>query len=321
MTSITSLFPTEETAALVVNSMVGEKVLSAQRLTTGDQYFVFAVKTTHSEYVIRMTDEKQKGKFSSAVYWEEKLLPLGIPLAKFIHSDLDGKYSTFPALLMNRLPGDDLCNVYASLNEADKKNLANEIVHIQAAMHALPEGKGYGITESYEKIPDNKTWFDFLFNRLKLFRDIINEAAIFDVNNVEKVMTLMKKFQNEFIAISAQPFLWDASERNVIVYKGKISGIVDVDDICFGDPLFVVGLTSTALENEGFDTLYSDYWAEALLLDKASKIRLAFYRLFFTIVFMRKHSMTTANNQKIAFNIQRLNNIFQQSLTRVEEYT
>lgn len=65
-----------------------------------------------------------------------------------------------------------------------------------------------------------------------------------------------------------------------------------------------------------YDTLYSDYWAEALLLDKASQLRLEFYRLFFTIVFMRKHTMTTTNNQKIAFSIERLNKIFQQSLIR-----
>jgi aminoglycoside phosphotransferase (APT) family kinase protein len=319
MINITSSFPTEDTAALVVTSMIGEKALSSERLTTGDQYFVFAVKTTNAEYVIRMTDEKQKDKFCSAIYWQEKLLLLGIPLARFIQADLDIKYSPFPALLMNRLPGDDLCNVYSSLTKTDKKNLANEMVRIQAAMNALPDGKGYGIAESYETIPQDKTWFDFILNRLNLFRDIIKEAAIFDIKNVEYVITLTKKLQNEFDKISPRPFLWDASERNVIVYKGRISGIVDVDDMCFGDPLFVIGLTSTALESEGYDTLYSDYWAEALLLNKASQLRLAFYRLFFTIVFMRKHTMTTTNNQKIAFNIERLDKIFQQSLTRVEE--
>jgi aminoglycoside phosphotransferase (APT) family kinase protein len=58
-------------------------------------------------------------------------------------------------------------------------------------------------------------------------------------------------------AIPATPFLWDASERNVLVHNGKITGIVDVDELCFGDPSFVIALTSTALELEEQDTVYT----------------------------------------------------------------
>jgi len=76
--------PNEEIAAVVVASMMNEKVLSSIRMTTGDQYFVFATKTTTSEYVIRMTDADHKNKFLSAIYWQEKLIPLGVPLAQFI---------------------------------------------------------------------------------------------------------------------------------------------------------------------------------------------------------------------------------------------
>lgn len=77
--------------------------------------------------------------------------------------------------------------------------------------------------------------------------------------------------------------------------------------------------TYSALENDGHDTLYTDYWADALQLDKKAKLRLEFYRLFYIIVFMRKHSMTTANSQKVIFNVQRLKNMFDQSLMRILE--
>ncbi|MBA2651024.1 MAG: hypothetical protein H0U73_01945, partial [Tatlockia sp.] len=123
--------------------------------------------------------------------------------------------------------------------------------------------------------------------------------------------------EDDLASITPRPFLWDASERNVIIDKGKITGIVDVDEVCFGDPLFVIGLTHVALENEGHDTLYTDYWAQALELDKKAQVRLEFYRLFYAIIFMRKHSMTTSNLQKIKFNVPRLEAIFKNSLTRI----
>lgn len=311
-----SISPSEAIAAAVVTAMTNEKVLSAIRMTTGDQYFVFDVKTINSEYVIRMTDVSHKKNFISAIYWQEKLIPLGIPLAKFIKSDLKGDYSQFPALLMKRLPGDDLCNVYSNLTDSDKKNLAKEIIEIQSKTKLLPDGSGYGISASYEQMPESNSWYDFLMDRLLLFKDIIRKNAVFDGNEVIKVISIAKDMKKELHLIPAKPFLWDASERNVIIYKGKITGIVDVDDVCFGDPLFVLGLTYVALENEGHDTLYADYWTEALQLDSKAQCRLEFYRLFYSVVFMRKHSMTTTNCQKVIFNVPRLQNIFRKSLMR-----
>jgi len=315
---ISTSFPDETIAASVVTSMTNEKVISSTRMTTGDQYFVFAVKTEKSEYVIRMTNSEHKDKFISAIYWQEKLIPLGIPLAKFIQSDLDGKHSPFPALLMMRLPGDDLCNIYSSLTSSDKKNLAREMVKIQSATSTLPDGLSYGIAASLIQVTGDKSWYDFLMNRLQFFTQCIKENAIFDENLVAEVISIAKTMEEELRAIPARPFLWDASERNVIIHQGKISGIVDVDDMCFGDPLFVLALTYTALENEGHDTLYTDYWADALQLDKNAKRRLAFYRLFYAVTFMRKHSMTTTNRQKVIFDVDRLNNIFQQARMRVK---
>jgi fructosamine-3-kinase len=317
--SMPLILPNENIAIAVVEAMTGDKALASTRLITGDQHFVFAINTSSSEYVLRMTNVEQRNKFISAIYWQEKLLPLSVPLAKFIKVDLDRKYSEFPALLMMRLPGDDLCNVYSSLTDSDKRNLANEMEKIQKLTVVLPAGSSYGITDSYENVTEFKSWYDFLVQRIHLFMDIISEAGIFDANEISKVLSIAKQLKEELHEIPATPFLWDASERNVIIHKGKISGIVDVDEVCFGDPLFVLGLTYSALENEGHDTLYTDYWVEALHLDKRAQLRLAFYRLFYIVVFMRKHSMTTANRQKINFNVQRLKNMFQQSLTRINE--
>lgn len=315
----TPVYPNKDIAAEVVSSMTNEKVLSSSRMTTGNQYFVFDIKTTSSEYVIRMTDSNHRNNFISALYWQEKLIPLGVPLAKFIKTDLQGAYSQFPALLMLRLPGDDLCNIYSNLTDSDKKNLAKEMVRIQSITNLLPDGPGFGIASSYEQIPESNSWYDFLLNRLLLFKDIIKESAVFDENKVTEVISIANNMEEELRSIRPRPFLWDATERNVIIYKGKITGIVDVDDLCFGDPLFVLGLTYTAMENEGHDTLYTDYWAEALQLDKKAQFRLAFYRLFYAIVFMRQHTMTTTNSQKVSFDVPRLQNIFKQSLIRIME--
>lgn len=270
----------ENIAANTVASMTNEDVLSSTRLTTGDQYFVYAVKTVYSEYVIRMTTIDHKKKFESAIYWQSMLLPLGIPLAKFIQTDLDGIHSQYPSLLMRRIPGDDLCNIYSDLTTSDKKNLANEIVQIHAAMNNLPDGNGYGIVDSYKTPFEEKSWYNFLINRLELFKPIIKQKNIFNIRDTDAAISIAKDIESEFQTIRSRPFLWDATERNVLVHNGKISGIVDVDELCFGDPLFALALTYIGLEIEGHDTIYPDSWAEALELDIKAELRLEFYRLF-----------------------------------------
>lgn len=308
----------EQIASSIVHSMTYESVLSATRMQTGDQNYVYAVKTLATEYVIRMTDISHKYKFESAIKWQNMLLPLGVPVAEFIQSDLDGKYSPFPSLLMHRIPGDDLINVYPKLTDADKSNLSAEMVNIQALCSSLPEGNGFGITDSYDHLLDDRSWFSFLSNRLHVYKDIIANNGVFSPDFVTSVIELMNKLNDNFNIIRSIPFLWDASERNVLVLHGKITGIVDIDELCFGDPLLVIALTSTCLELECYDTRYTDYWADHLRLDKAAQDRLNFYKLFYAVAFMRKHGIQTANDKKAVYDTERLIEIYHRSLERMK---
>ena len=134
-----------------------------------------------------------------------------------------------------------------------------------------------------------------------------------------KAINIAHELEHNFSSILPRPFLWDASERNVLVNRGKITGIVDVDEVCFGDPLLVIALTSTCLELEGLDTEYTNYWEIGLELDSSAQIRLNFYKLFYAVAFMRKHSLKTENNKQIMFDTKKLEKIFYQSLARLNQ--
>jgi len=306
--------PDETIAAAVAAAMTNESVVSASRLTTGEQNFVFSVKTTISEYVIRMTYMQYKDKFSSALYWQNKLIPLGVPLARFIHTDLDARHSSFASVLMHKLPGDDLINIYSQLSDTQKMNLAHEIVTIQHSVNSLPEGRGFGFVGRYEDEPAFHSWYDFMLSRIEIAMNKIKDMGVFDVNSLSVIYSIAKELETDLRAVHAKPFMWDTSERNVIINQGKISGIVDVDDMCFGDSLFVLALTYVALELFGHDTVYTDYWADLLKLDANARLRLTFYRLCYILWFMRKYNLTSHNQQAIIFDAQRLNDMFKKLL-------
>jgi hypothetical protein len=310
--------PDLTTVKSVATNLLQKTVIDVARLTTSNKNFVFAVKTSSGEYVVRMTNKDYRNTYEAAVYWQNKLLPLGVPLAKFIATDLDGKYSEFCTLLMHREPGDDLCNLYPTLSEITKKNLAQQIVNIHAKTTTLPLGTSYGFANTYEQAITYKTWLDFLHARIELCNTSLKKTNAFPTNIITNVLEIAADIKSLLLDVKPIPFMWDTSERNVIIHNDQISAIVDVDDMCFGDPLFVLGLTYVALEALGFDSTYCDTWAALLNLDQKAQLRLDFYRLFYTTWFMRHYAdVVSDNGTPYNMNADILNKLFAESIDRI----
>ena len=304
--------PNEETAAKVTAALTGELVTKAIRLTTGNQNYVYAVETKQSKYVIRMT-AKFKDKFISALYWQEQLIPLGVPLAKFIALDLTEKYSNFSSLLMKQVPGKDIGQAYYSLTKDQKKSIAQQMVDIHTKLNTLPDGEKYGYTPN----PPHETWVDFLAKDLNVASDRIRTAKIFNENIVQIAASFLNAMESDFLKIRPRPFMPDTTVKNAMIHDGKLMGIVDVDDICYGDPLFTLSLTYTGSEIDGLDTDYADAWAGLLNLDDNAKRRLEFYRLLHTVWFMGEQSIISANGQKLSFDTEKLKQMFAGSVERL----
>ncbi len=312
--------PDIESANIAASILLKEDVLEAKRLTTGGKNFVFAISTISGDFVIRMTTKEHKGAYESAIYWQNKLLPLGVPLAKFIAADLEEQVSPFPTLIMQRVPGDDLCNVYKKLSTTNKQNLAQQITNIHTKTSAMPIGVNYGFANSYEEGAKYKSWYDFLLARLELCSKSLKNTNDFEHGITSKVLAIADDMHDDFLKIPAQPFMWDTSERNVMVNHNHITAIIDVDDMCFGDPLFVLGLTYVALESLGFDNIYCDTWAKLLNLNHKAQLRLEFYRLFYTTWFMRHHAdVVSDNGTPYNMNANTLNNLFKTSIDRIKD--
>ncbi len=305
--------PDEKSAAHVVSHLTGETVISVSRLVTGNQNYVYAVDTEQSAYVIRMTN-KFRDKFVSALHWQEQLIPLGVPLAKFIAQDLDGQYSPFPALLMKRLPGADIGRAYPSLTAEQKKSIARQMVDIHAKLSVLPDGPKYGYTPN----PPHETWVDFLAKDLNVASDRISKAQIFDRNIIKIAFSFLDSLKEDLLKIRPRPFMPDTTVKNVIIHDGALVGIVDVDDICYGDSLFTLSLTYAGSEIDGHDTDYADAWAEFLDLDIHAQRRLEFYRLLHTIWFMGEQAIISANGQKLSFDTEKLKMMFEGSVCRLK---
>jgi len=116
----------------------------------------------------------------------------------------------------------------------------------------------------------------------------------------------MKQFQDYLQNVELLAFLDDTTTKNVLIQDGKLAGIVDVDQICYGDSLLVIGLTNMALLGMKADTKYIDFWLDELNATPIQRKIVIFYTLLFCIDFMGEQGMKFDNGKVISIDDEKI---------------
>lgn len=251
----------------------------------GNCHFVFDVITESGRKVVaRVARPENKNLLENAIGWSRLLKTKGVPLPEILAFKLNS--TNFPYLILERLKGTDLNEVYPQLSKIEKKSLATELVKIQNSVKNLPTAKGFGFLANYETDSYCRTWSGVLRNSLARSRNRMKSGGVFETKAVARVEEHLYKFENYFSQIRPVAFLDDITTKNVIVHKGKLSGIVDVDWVCFGDNLLTIALARMSLLLSNYDLDYIEFWCDEIKLKEGQKQILDFYTALFCVDFM-----------------------------------
>jgi aminoglycoside phosphotransferase len=251
--------PDERLARELVVHALGREPVAMRRFPTGMMHYVYeATFADRASVVVRIAAEYGHAAMRGAAELSRLLRPRGVPLPAILVENLE---PPFPHLILERLPGTDLEYVVAGLSPQRLELIAASIVAAQKiTAEAVGPGKRYGFAVSSETAP-YESWPDLLAAHLGRSRQRIVAAGLFDVRELDPLDDALAAMRPELAAIPATPFLHDTTTRNVIVTAdGNFSGIVDVDDLCFGDPRYVVVLTHVAIITRGYPTTYTEAW-------------------------------------------------------------
>lgn len=294
--------PTEEDAARILTAVMGHPVASITRFPTGLAHYVYdAQLSDERRYVVRLTRLASQAEFAGAVYWHHELKPLGVPLPELFYADVEGTNHGFPTLIMERLPGTDLGALYPLLTPTQKRDIARQIAELQRRVATLPHGAGFGYALAYDDPALKSEWKDVMDASLKRSRGRIRAADVVDIATVERVQEVINRCIDYFDTVEPTCFLHDTTTKNVIVHEGTLSGVVDVDSVCFGDPLLTPALTRMALLGTGYDTTYVDAWQAELALTPAQQRVLTVYTAVFCLDFLAElgHAFNRARAQPV----------------------
>jgi aminoglycoside phosphotransferase (APT) family kinase protein len=259
---MTAQDPTPETAAEIVRLRFGRTPSAVRRFAAGLRHFVYeALFDDRAPVVVRLTRGADRVIARSAAALSAQLRPLGAPLPELI---FDGAEETpFPYLVLERLPGRDLGDVAPSLVDAALDRIAARVVEAQALTATLPSAGRYGYAAHPQGAPFGR-WSEVLDESLAKTRRRIAAAGLYDQRAPDRIGGLLDELRPDLDAVPATPFLHDTTTKNVIVTDdGGFSGIVDVDDLCYGDPRHAAALTLASLlggSAAGGPTQYGGFW-------------------------------------------------------------
>lgn len=283
-------------AIALFESVSTSRVVHIERCATGMANYVFIVFTEKDKFVLRCS--KDENAYQDTVYWLGRLAECDIPIPTVLS---EGQYGGYVYLILSYFPGEDLGDVYGELKDSEKRQIAGEVVRIQRKVSKL------------EHRPDPAwTWNRFVDEMLDVAETRIQSKHYFDPDKVRLVRKLQKDLQDYLDQVPQTPYLDDISTKNLLIHGGKVSGIIDIDGIGFGDWLTFAALSQVALLNMDQDTSYIDYLLDEIRPTPAQRKAFIFYCLLYCVDFMGERGMqfldkTVPVDENV---IRRLNGIF-----------
>ena len=267
---------------------------SVQRNQVGIAAYVYTVEINESKYVIKLSETKEL--IFGSTYWLNKLQNLNLPIPKIytVNTQTNPYY-----FIMSFIDGKDLGLVYSNLSNEQKRNIAHDIYRYQNIIQSLPLANGYGFLNSYEDKNNIKNnWKEVVESHIQRSENRISQNGIFSLDYVKRVRRFIPCFNDYFNTVKARAFFDDATTKNVLIAEGKLTGIIDLDWICFGDRLYVIALTTMSLISMHADLEYVECWKNLEKLSKMQETVLLFYILVFCVDFMSEKGMRFNREEK-----------------------
>jgi aminoglycoside phosphotransferase (APT) family kinase protein len=157
-------------------------------------------------------------------------------------------------VVLDWLPGRDIFYVFGSLDVRQSERIAETVVTFQCRVAQwLPAADGgFGWTGIGARAPHAR-WTDIFGEPAPTLSHFATLART-DATPLERFRARLglvrASLEHYFDTLRPVCFLDDLTIKNVLVDGGELSGLIDFDTVCYGDPLLVLGATLAHIDTE-----------------------------------------------------------------------
>ena len=234
--------PNEQAACNAVECELACTPITMERMTFGHNSITYSADFADRAPIIIRTN-RNPAVFAKTRSNLTHLAQLGLPVPCVLAADLSCSRFPFAYLILEKIPGRDLRYELPTMTPAQMTGTAGQIVGFQKAVGAgLPQGDGFGYVSIGETGPF-PTWKALLHDETEYRVLFDGPFASYKTRFAEAFRRCDRYLDN----VMPTCFLDDLTTKNVIVEQGQLRGVIDFDTVCYGDPLFMVGLTAATV--------------------------------------------------------------------------
>jgi aminoglycoside phosphotransferase (APT) family kinase protein len=228
----------------LITHTFGASPTTVQRMAFGHTSVTYKVDVSNRQLIVRTN--AAPSAFAHTVGNLETLRSLGLPAPRLLASNLSSSRYGAAYLILESIPGRDLRFELRTMNRNQQFQLANELVGFQRKVGSLPHPQGYGYAAIQQNGPLS-SWVKVVESQIA---DVSHTSLPRLARLTRAVHRGIRAHASELSAVPPTCFLDDLTTKNVIVQEGVLQGIVDLDFVCYGDPLFWIALTAVAIVSD-----------------------------------------------------------------------
>lgn len=268
---------------------------SIERIPIGISNEVYDVVLKNKSVIIRLSPTDKYLRGSHVHIPEFKALNIKVPdlLAE------DYTQSRIPLFyqIQSKIEGKDLGCVIQTLNQSQLITLAKEIATIFLKVKTLPVTDQFGLIWGGDNdLSDSwaermKIWVEESIARGK-------ETGVMDDKISHIAHRLYAKYEPYFNTIKPTMYYGDICSKNVMIYRGKFNGLVDLDGLTQGDPLEALGRIKLSWYKTPYGELYINTIMQELNLDHQEQQTVIMYALLNQISWACENGIQFNQNTK-----------------------
>lgn len=217
--------------------------IKISKLSGGLKNAVYLIEDGTKKIVLKIAP-KDESKMITAdrniLWWEaemlEKMEELELPTPKLLYFDDSHSICEEPYIFMSYLSGENYLQCKENLSKNEVDNIEKELGLISAKICSIHSDQFF-LPAQPDKIFNNN--YEFVLN---LFELLLHDAKSKDMdlgkNNYQNILNIINSKRDSLNNISnlclSHTDIWDG---NVLVDKGRVSGIVDFTDLYYCDEL------------------------------------------------------------------------------------
>lgn len=223
-----------------------------------------------------------------------KFKNLGIKVPTILFQDYSKNLIPFSYQIQNKIEGQDLGLVIETLSIEQLKGLAKEIANIFYKVKTITSTDKFGLIWGGGENDVSDSWTE----RIRIWIDESEEfgtrTGVMDDNMLSLAEKLFVKYKSYFDSITPITYYGDLSSKNVMIYNGEFSGLVDLDGLTQGDPLEAIGRIKLSWYGTYYGQIYTDAVMDEMNLNQEQRNIVTMYAML--------NQISWACNNGIQFN-------------------